>query len=163
MSIGGVSHMACGVTDMERSLAFYRDLLGMRVVSDREHRVSPSAMHADPTTATHRRMVQLTWGDGDLDDPFLVLSSFPVSSGGALKLDQIGIHHIALWVTDLQQQAAALAEAGVRFVMEPTEVDARGYGGQKGETVLTCLFEDPDGIIIQLDERLGRQVLASGD
>ena len=62
----------------------------------------------------------------------------------------------------IHDTAATLAEAGVRFVMEPTEVDARGYGGQKGETVLTCLFEDPDGIIVQLDERLGRQMLAPG-
>lgn len=164
MSLGGVSHLAFGVTDMDRSLAFYRDLLGMRVVSDREHRVAPSAMHADPDSATRRRVVQLTW-DGTADDPdapFLVLSAFPVASGGALKLDQVGIHHIALWVTGLHDMAATLAAAGVRFVMEPTEVDARGYGGQKGETVLTCLFEDPDGIIVQLDERLGRQMLAPG-
>lgn len=164
MSLGGVSHLAFGVTDMERSLAFYRDLLGMRVVSDREHRVAPSAMYADSESATRRRVVQLTWGDGEgsPDDPFLVLSTFPVRSGGALKLDQVGIHHIALWARDLHGVAARLADAGVTFVMEPTEVDARGYGGQKGESVLTCLFEDPDGIIVQLDERLGRQLLAEG-
>ena len=42
-----------------------------------------------------------------------------------------------------------------RVKREPTATDARGYGGKKGEQVLTCLFEDPDGIIIQFDERVG--------
>jgi catechol 2,3-dioxygenase-like lactoylglutathione lyase family enzyme len=154
MSLGGVSHLAFGVSDMDRSLAFYRDRLGMEVVSDREQRTAPSALYADPDAATSRRVAQLRWAD-EPDAPFLVLSSFPTASGGALRLDQIGIHHVALWVRDLAGRAEELRAAGVRFVMAPTEVDARGYGGRKGDKVLTCLFEDPDGIIVQLDERLG--------
>jgi catechol 2,3-dioxygenase-like lactoylglutathione lyase family enzyme len=155
MTLGGVSHLAFGVSDMDRSLAFYRDQLGMEVMSDREQRTAPSDMYADPERATSRRVAHLRWAD-DPDAPFLVLSSFPTASGGALRLDQIGIHHVALWVRDLAAKAERLQAAGVRFVMAPTEVDARGYGGQKGEAVLTCLFEDPDGIIVQFDERLHR-------
>jgi len=153
MGLGGVSHLAIGVRDMDRSLAFYRDRLGMEVISDREHRVTGSAMHADPDTATTRRVAQLRWGD-DRDAAFLVLSSFPVDSGQPLRLDQVGLHHVALWADDLRSLGSDLDTAGVPFVMEPTEVDARGYGGVKGERILTCLFEDPDGTIIQLDERL---------
>ena len=154
MSLGSVSHLAIGVRDMDRSLAFYRDQLGMEVISDREHAVAGSAMHADPDRATTRRVAQLRWAD-DPDAAFLVLSSFPTKSGQPLRLDQIGLHHVALWVSGLADLAEQLESRGVRFVMEPTEVDARGYGGEKGQTVLTCLFEDPDGTILQLDERLG--------
>jgi catechol 2,3-dioxygenase-like lactoylglutathione lyase family enzyme len=154
MSLGGVSHLAFGVRDMDRSLAFYRDQLGMEVTSDREQRVAPSDLYADPDQVTSRRVAQLRWAD-DPDAPFLVLSTFPAATGQPLRLDQVGIHHVALWVKDLAGKAERLARAGARFVMEPTETDARGYGGKKGEKVLTCLFEDPDGIILQLDERLG--------
>jgi catechol 2,3-dioxygenase-like lactoylglutathione lyase family enzyme len=154
MTLGGVSHLAFGVRDMDRSLAFYRDQLGMEVTSDREQKTAPSDMYADPDAATSRRVAQLRWAD-DPDAPFLVLSTFPAATGGALRLDQIGIHHIALWVKDLAGKAKRLSDAGVHFVMEPTATDARGYGGKKGEQVLTCLFEDPDGIIIQFDERVG--------
>jgi len=154
MTLGGVSHLAFGVRDMDRSLAFYRDQLGMEVTSDREQKTAPSDMYADPDAATSRRVAQLRWAD-DPDAPFLVLSTFPAATGGALRLDQIGIHHIALWVEDLAGKAKRLSDAGVHFVMESSATDARGYGGKKGEQVLTCLFEDPDGIIIQFDERVG--------
>ena len=36
MRFTGVSHTSFSVTDMDRSLAFYRDLLGMRVTLDLE-------------------------------------------------------------------------------------------------------------------------------
>ena len=153
MGLGGVSHVAIGVSDMDRSLTFYRDLLEMELVSDREHLTAGTELYANPDVATTRRVAQLRWSD-DPDAAFLVLSSFPVASGDPLRLDQVGIHHVALWVTDLAAKAEHLVAADVRFLMEPTEVDARGYGGTKGQRVLTCLFEDPDGSIVQFDERL---------
>ena len=153
MSLGGVSHLAFGVRDMDRSLAFYRDQLGMEVTSDRTQPTQPSAMYADPEQATSRRVAQLRWAD-EPDSAFLVLSTFPAATGEPLRLDQVGIHHVALWVKDLRAKAERMAAAGVPFVMAPTETDARGYGGKKGEKVLTCLFEDPDGIILQFDERV---------
>jgi catechol 2,3-dioxygenase-like lactoylglutathione lyase family enzyme len=153
MSLGGVSHLAFGVRDMDRSLAFYRDQLGMEVTSDRVQATEPSAMYADSQKASSRRVAQLRWAD-DPDAAFLVLSTFPDATGEPLRLDQVGIHHVALWVRDLRAITERVRAKGAPIVMEPTEVDARGYGGRKGERVLTCLFEDPDGIILQLDERL---------
>lgn len=35
----GVSHVAIGVSNMDRSLPFYRDLLGLRVTLDTEENV----------------------------------------------------------------------------------------------------------------------------
>ena len=35
----GISHLAIGVSDMERSLPFYRDLLGLEVMLDAEEKV----------------------------------------------------------------------------------------------------------------------------
>ena len=111
-------------------------------------------MYADPAGATSRRVAQLRWAD-EPDTPFLVLSTFPSTTGTPLRLDQVGMHHVGLWVKDLAGMANACRAAGVHFVMEPTPADAHGYGGQKGEKVVTCLFEDPDGTILQFDERLG--------
>ena len=52
MSLGGVSHLAIGVRDMDRSLVFYRDQLGMEVTSDREQKLAPSEMYADAAGAS---------------------------------------------------------------------------------------------------------------
>jgi catechol 2,3-dioxygenase-like lactoylglutathione lyase family enzyme len=152
MGLGGVSHIAIGVRDMDRSLAFYRDLLGMRVTRDQQERTGRSAMYAREDKSG-RRAVHLRWED-DPEAPFLVLSEFPATSGEAIRLDQVGIHHVALWVSDLEQRADKLRAAGVPFVLDPIEVDAAGYDGAQGERVMTCLFQDPDGIILQLDQRV---------
>ncbi len=39
-------------------------------------------------------------------------------------------------------------------VVAPAEVDSGGYGEKSEQKYLTCLFEDPDGIIVQLNQRV---------
>jgi hypothetical protein len=57
MGVRATSHVAIGVRDMERSLRFYRDLLGLHVTVDREER------YHDRTPAPHttRRSRKPTW------------------------------------------------------------------------------------------------------
>jgi hypothetical protein len=38
--------------------------------------------------------------------------------------------------------------------LPPTESDTVAYGEPAGGKVLTALFEDPDGTIVQFDQRL---------
>jgi hypothetical protein len=54
-------------------------------------------------------------------------------------------------------EATQFAEnrAGVQILVGPYESDSIAYGEPPGKKVLTCLFEDPDGIILQFDQRLG--------
>ncbi len=64
----GISHMAIGVSDMVRSLPFYRDLLGLEVMLDTEEKIGSGSRHA----------VYLRWGK---DSGFLVLSLITLLSG----------------------------------------------------------------------------------
>jgi len=60
----GISHVAIGVSDMERSLRFYRDLLGLTVSLDKEEPVRGSErLFAEPAQ-NRRRAVYLKWADG---------------------------------------------------------------------------------------------------
>jgi catechol 2,3-dioxygenase-like lactoylglutathione lyase family enzyme len=60
----GISHVAIGVSDMERSLRFYRDLLGLTVTLDKEEPVRGSErLFADPAQ-NRRRAVYLKWAEG---------------------------------------------------------------------------------------------------
>ena len=55
----GISHVAIGVRDIERSLSFYRDLLGLTVSLDKEKPVRGSQrLFAEPAQ-TRRRAVYL--------------------------------------------------------------------------------------------------------
>lgn len=150
-----LSHIAIGVSAMERSLPFYRDVLGLTVTLDTVENIGGlAALFRNPDKG-RRRAVYLRWEDGP-DASFIVLSA-PVGAptGTAIKLDQIGIHHFSFWVTDLRARVERLRSAGVPILVPPTESDTLAYGEAPGGTVLTCLFQDPDGIILQFDERLG--------
>ena len=77
----GVSHVAIGVSDMERSLRFYRDLLGLTVSLDKEEPVRGSErLFADPAQ-NRRRAVYLKWADGP-EAGFVVLSQKPGEPSG---------------------------------------------------------------------------------
>jgi catechol 2,3-dioxygenase-like lactoylglutathione lyase family enzyme len=139
----GISHLAIGVSDMERSLPFYRDLLGLEVMLDAEEQVGPGK----------RRAVYMRWsGDGG----FLVLSQTlgREPSGKPLRLHQVGMHHFAFMVDDLRARAEKLSKAGIKMIVPPYEADSVAYGERGGAKVLTCLFEDPDGTILQFDQRM---------
>jgi catechol 2,3-dioxygenase-like lactoylglutathione lyase family enzyme len=138
----GISHVAIGVSDMARSLPFYRDLLGLEVMLDTEEKVGSGSRHA----------VYLRWGK---DGGFLVLSQTlgREPSGKPLRLHQVGLHHFAFGVDDLEKRVEKLKSAGVKILVPPYAADSVAYGDQGGEKVLTCLFEDPDGTILQFDQR----------
>jgi len=150
----GISHVAIGVADMERSLHFYRDLLGLTVTLDKEEPVRGSdRLFADPEQ-NRRRAVYLRWAEGP-EAGFIVLSQKPgAPSGSSIKIDQVGIHHFSFWVNDLEQRVERLKAAGVNVLVGPYKSDSIAYGEAPGKKVLTCLFEDPDGIILQFDQRL---------
>jgi hypothetical protein len=58
-------------------------------------------------------------------------------------------------VSDLRERVERLKSSGVKILVGPYESDSIAYGEAAGKKVLTCLFEDPDGIILQFDQRLG--------
>ena len=152
----GVSHIAIGVRDMDKSLRFYRDLLGFQVVRDEIQKTRGTvlpALYKDPHE--ERRAVTLYWKRGK-EEAFIVLSEHtdkPVS-GEAIKLDQIGVHHFAFWVDDLQETYEKVKAAAAPIVLPPTVFDTVAYGEPPGGKVMTTLFRDPDGTVIQLDQRV---------
>ena len=128
----GVSHVAIGVSDMDRSLHFYRDLLGLRVTLDTEENIGKlPALFSDPTKGK-RRAAYLRWNE-DPDAGFIVLSApLRPPSGAAIKLDQVGIHHFSFWVTDLRTRFEKLEQADVPILVPPFESDTVAYGEEAG-------------------------------
>lgn len=150
----GISHVAIGVSNMDKSLPFYRDLLGLRVTLDTLENVGGLPALFRDAQKGKRRAVYLRWED-EPEASFIVLSA-PVgpSSGEPIKLDQVGIHHFSFWVNDLRARVEKLQAAGVPILVPPLVSDTVAYGEAPGGKVLTCLFQDPDGIILQFDERM---------
>jgi catechol 2,3-dioxygenase-like lactoylglutathione lyase family enzyme len=139
---------------MDRALHFYRDLLGLRVTLDTMERIGGMSPLFANRQKGQRRAVYMRFEDGP-HASFLVLSQNPGEpSGHPLKVDQVGLHHFAFWVDDLRERVEKLKAGGVKILLPPTESDTVAYGEPPGGKVLTALFEDPDGTIVQFDQRM---------
>ena len=151
MGIHAFSHIAIGVREMDRALAFYRDLLGMRVTLDAVEEI-PSIGDAAPL---QRRGVYLRWGEGP-EASFVVLdeqlSQKPF--GEPAQIFQVGVHHFSFWVDNLDELVEQAEKAGFPVVMPPANSDTVAYGEAPGGLVRTVFLRDPDGNFVQLDQRI---------
>ena len=147
MEATGVSHIAICVRDMEKSLAFYRDILKMRVTLDQVQDTTKGGLpHVYGHARKTRRTVHVRSGE-DTTIPSLVLTTHPgeEADGGPIKLDQIGISHVSFSVKNLKGLAEELQSSGVKLA-SPMEafMDAQG-------NVSSIFVYDPDGILVQFD------------
>jgi catechol 2,3-dioxygenase-like lactoylglutathione lyase family enzyme len=146
VSIRGLDHVAVTSEDLERSLDFYRDLLGIPVLDRGE-----SAVHY-LGEITGFEGARLRWADLDLGhSQVLELLHYVDPQGERLsqRTNDPGSAHIGLAVDDLAAMHKALIAAGVVVRSEPVTIDEPGgWGGVR------CLYAvDPDGVTIELVER----------
>ncbi len=147
----GVSHIAICMKDLEESLKFYRDLLGMtaRMHTTQAMARRPGAESAEMYQRSRRsRTVANLWFETpDDSEPFLVLTSHPGDEveGDPIKLDQIGISHISFAVDDVKALAEDLEQKGV-----PLAGQIGDFTDDKGN-IRTIFVYDPDGILVQFD------------
>lgn len=154
----GVSHIGIGVADLERSTAFYRDVLGCRVL-DRYGYYVP----ADPSMGGlgnarqddrwWREVAVLRVGDAD-DGPVIVMALHDLGHPAhRVEMDDIGTHHWAMWVSGIEDYVERLDRAGVEWCVPlRTYESGRAWGFPEGVNVKSCIFRDPDGTLVQLDE-----------
>jgi catechol 2,3-dioxygenase-like lactoylglutathione lyase family enzyme len=147
MGIRAVSHVAVGVRDMDRSLGFYRDVLGLPVAADQEESFGDFG--------GRRHAVYLRWGN-EPDASFLVLDEQleRPKLGEPAALFTIGVHHFGFWVDDVEAIASRARDAGVELVVEPSVGDTWLYGEPAGGKVKTAFLRDPDGNVVQVDQRM---------
>ena len=151
MDAKGVSHIAICVKDMEKSLAFYRDLLGMRVtfdaVQDTAARFGERQAHLYQQPRRSRRVVQLRYGGAGDTTPSLVLTTHPDEevSGDPIKLDHVGISHLSFTVSDVNALARELHDKGAALAGP-----LKSYQDAQGN-IRNFYVYDPDGILLQFD------------
>jgi catechol 2,3-dioxygenase-like lactoylglutathione lyase family enzyme len=130
--IHGLDHVAITVSNLSRSLDFYRGVLGFRLLGHLDFPGDPRGFS----------IAYLDTGRGQLE-----LFSFNAGetrpSGGQSDDIQVGLRHFALRVTGLDAIAEQLMCAGVPFTITP--MDAAGG-------VRIAFFTDPDGTLIELIE-----------
>ena len=151
MSIRAFSHVAVGVRDMERSLRFYRDVIGLQISADQPEQFPG----LDGGAPIKRRGVYLRWKDGP-DASFLVLDQqlSRASFGEPPRVFEVGTHHFGFWVDDLDAIAERARAAGFELLTQPGNADSRDYGEAPGKKIRSCFLFDPDQNVVQVDQRL---------
>ena len=140
-------HTGFVVSDMDRSLAFYRDLLGMEV--ERELAIEGEffeRVHGYP--GVKGRLVFLGLGDGRHS---LQLIQYAIPGGGRVapvERSFVGATHLGIIVDDAERAYAELSARGVEFVNPPAFADATPWG------LRACYLQDPDGNWLELVERV---------
>ena len=150
MAVRAVSHLAIGVREMERSLRFYRDAIGLRVKLDTIEELPGLAGEG----ARKRRAVYLGWSEGPRES-FVVLDQ-PLTVepyGEPARLFQTGIHHFGFWVEEIDAIVARTRAGGFEVLFDPGVADTLAYGEPPGGKVLSTFLRDPDGNYVQLDQR----------
>lgn len=142
---GGIHHTGYTVSDLDRSLGFYRDLLGMEVLATQEKEGGYLASIVGYPDA-HVRMAHLRMPGSD---HVVELFQYLVPAGATperIEPRDVGTAHLCFLVNDVHTAHKRLRQAGVdSFVSEPVEIDTGINTGGFG-----LYLRDPDGIVVEL-------------
>ena len=140
-------HTSLFVTDLDRSIAFYCDVLGFELLNAEKARGGAfmDQVCNHPGTAHDLALVRL----GDFVIELIVPLSPPDQLSDANAMDH-GIARIGFEVEEIEETVAALRAQGVQFMSEVATLPTEGvkhYAGGKA-----VFFRDPDGIILELQQ-----------
>jgi catechol 2,3-dioxygenase-like lactoylglutathione lyase family enzyme len=142
----GLHHIGLTVSDLEQSVHFYRDLLGL-AVRERDEVKGGQIESITGVASGHVLIADLDFGGGRT----LELTQYLAPPGSAVHPRPVdaGHVHVGVEVDDIEAVYARLTTAGVLTRSKPTAlVDAGPFWS--GAKVMHAL--DPDGVTVELVE-----------
>ena len=139
-------HIAVTVSDLERSLHFYRDLLGLK--QDGEHLLEGETISRMAGKERVRmKVVRLICPE--TPDIRIDLQQYlePQGKLSDSKLGDIANSHFCVVVDDIEKAYAELKAKGVKFVSSPVNFDLEDAG-----KIGCVFFLDPDEYVLELTE-----------
>ena len=147
-TITGARHAGITVSEMDRSLAFYRDLLGLELLWRRLFEEPEIREIVGVPEASAIEVAMLRVPGSDLDVELLEYRGCEQVSG-ATAPSRHGTGHFCLFVESIDELHAELLARGVRFRSDgPVEMTG---GPNRGGKSLYSL--DPDGYIVEFHQR----------
>ena len=140
-----VRHFGIVVQDMEKSLHFYRDLLGLRIKRDMQE----EGEFIDTILGLQKvkvHTVKMVSDNGDTLVELLEYASHKGEKRENYEIFDLGASHVAFTVENIDQEYRRLRREGISFTCEPQV-------SPDGKAKVTFCF-DPDGVPVELVEEL---------
>lgn len=147
----GIIHVGLTVTDLDRSVSFYRDVLGLEYLGEMEMD-GPETEALFQKPGCRARVAYLN-GSRALAAPPVELIQFVGQTVEQQTGDlfRTSISEICFAVEDIDRTYQRLLDRGVEFLSEPQTFDSTQYGFGKSRAVY---LRDPDGIVLELLQSL---------
>jgi len=142
--ITGIQHFSFAVSNLEETIRFFHDLLGLEATPIREVKGERIEQILQMPGAWLRICNVTTPDNGNLE---FIEYVAPKGTKIDLKTCNVGVAHLALEVDDIQKMYDDLTAKGVKFNHSPLWA---GAGTLKGWGI--CYLKGPDGITLELME-----------
>lgn len=147
--IRAIDHINLVVSDLERSVRFYTEVLGFKKTRD----VVMEGEWIDTIVGLKGVKGRVAFVVSPGGEPRLELLCYDRPAGAELpentRPNTIGLRHLALRVDDMEGMMVRLRAAGVTFFSEPVRVPGGVVKHDSGDKTLVY-FLDPDGVILEL-------------
>ena len=139
--VKSVDAVSVTVADIDRSLAFYRDVLGFAVVSDAET-AGDAVEHLYGVFGARVRVLTLKLGDESLRlEQFIAPRGRPMPSD--LQSNDVSFQHVAIIVSDMDRAYAWLRDHKVEHASTGPQLLPQWNAAAAG--IAAFYFRDPDG------------------
>jgi catechol 2,3-dioxygenase-like lactoylglutathione lyase family enzyme len=149
--IRAVDHINIVVTDLERSVRFYTELLGFRKTRE----ANLEGEWIDRIVGLRGVKARAVFIVAPAGEPRIELLAYETPAGEAFaensRANTIGLRHIAFRVDDMVATVGRLRAAGVTVFSDPVRVPTGVVQHDAGDKTLVY-FLDPDGVILELAE-----------
>jgi catechol 2,3-dioxygenase-like lactoylglutathione lyase family enzyme len=151
MMIRAIDHLNIVVTDLARSVTFYTELLGFRLMKQAQL----EGEWIDRIVGLKGVKGRVAYVVAPAGEPRIELLCYDAPMGedptANRRANTRGLRHVALRVDDIHAMTAKLRAAGVEVFSDPVKVPHGVVEHDQGEKTLVY-FLDPDGVILELAE-----------
>ncbi len=142
----GLHHVGVTVKDLEASIRFYHDILGLQFSNEPSPWFEGEGLEKGVgVPGAILRQVSLLLGDTTVE--LLEYKSPPSGTSRPITSNSFGASHIAFHVDDIHAKKAELEAKGIAFYSDVNVVDEGVLAGWRW-----VYFEDPDGYPLELVE-----------